>query len=106
MKIPAFQASQAYGLAKSKLNVDSNIGTAQKTSASENPTDNLAFKTVHALADTIAKSETAGIAHMTTGADAHSVVEAIAAAELAVETAVTVRDKVVEAYQELIRMQI
>ena len=44
--------------------------------------------------------------YMTGSADPHSVVEALAAAELAVQTAVTVRDKVVEAYQELIRMPV
>lgn len=39
-------------------------------------------------------------------ADAHSVVQALAASELAMETAVTVRDKVVEAYQEILRMPV
>lgn len=39
-------------------------------------------------------------------ADTHSVVTAMAATELAVETAVTVRDKVVEAYQEILRMPV
>lgn len=45
-------------------------------------------------------------ATMTGGADAHSLVEALAASQLAVETAVTLRDKVVEAYQEILRMQV
>jgi len=39
-------------------------------------------------------------------ADAHSVVEAMANAEVALETAVTIRNRVVEAYQELLRMPI
>lgn len=43
---------------------------------------------------------------LTGKADAHSVVEALASMELAVETAVTVRDKVVEAYQEILRMPV
>lgn len=43
---------------------------------------------------------------LTGKADAHSVVEALAATELAVETAVTIRDKVVEAYQEILRMPV
>lgn len=44
---------------------------------------------------------------MTTGqADAHSVVEALAKAEVALETAVTIRNRVVEAYQELLRMPV
>ena len=40
------------------------------------------------------------------GADPHALVQALAATELAVETAVTVRNKVVEAYQEILRMPV
>ena len=36
----------------------------------------------------------------------HSLVEALATSELAVETAVTLRNKVVEAYQEILRMPV
>lgn len=54
----------------------------------------------------VVKSEQAAAAFMTGQADPHSVVEAIASAELAVETAVTLRNRVVEAYQELLRMPI
>ena len=43
---------------------------------------------------------------MTVGADPHSLVQALASSELAVETAVTLRDKVVEAYQEILRMPV
>ena len=39
-------------------------------------------------------------------ADPQAVVEALAATELAVQTAVTVRDRVVEAYQEILRMPV
>lgn len=39
-------------------------------------------------------------------ADPQAVVEALAATELAVQTAVSVRDKVVEAYQEILRMPV
>ncbi len=39
-------------------------------------------------------------------ADPHMLVQALAQSELAVETVVTVRDKVVEAYQEILRMPI
>ena len=38
--------------------------------------------------------------------DPHALVEALSASALAVETVVTVRDKVVEAYQELMRMPV
>lgn len=38
--------------------------------------------------------------------DPHALVEALAQTQLAVETAVAVRDKVVEAYQEILRMPV
>lgn len=41
-----------------------------------------------------------------TGADPHAMVQALANAELVLDTALTVRDKVVEAYQELLRMPV
>ncbi len=43
---------------------------------------------------------------MTGGADPHALVEALASSQLAVETVATVRDRVVEAYQEILRMPI
>lgn len=107
MKMPAFQAAQSYNLAKTALKAD-----ASPTKAGDNPAgvqgldSNPAFKAVHEIAGAVARGEQASMAYMTGSADPHSVVEALAAAELAVETAVTVRDKVVEAYQELIRMPV
>ena len=56
--------------------------------------------------DTMRAGENAAQAGMIGTADAHSVVQALAASELAIETAVTVRDKVVEAYQEILRMPV
>ncbi len=55
---------------------------------------------------TLAKGETTAIASMTGNADPHALVQAIAQTELAVEAAVTVRNKVVEAYQEILRMPV
>ncbi len=43
---------------------------------------------------------------MTSGADPHALVHALAESQLAVETAATVRDRVVEAYQEILRMPV
>ena len=58
------------------------------------------------LSQTLSAGEETAKAAMTGGADPHALVQALAASELAVETAVTVRDKVVEAYQELLRMPV
>ncbi len=80
------------------------------TSAIEPTPPNDFFDTVRNAADdltsTVSAAETQSQKLIAGSADPHSVIEALAAAELAVETAVTVRDRVVEAYQEILRMQI
>lgn len=58
------------------------------------------------FAATLAEGERAAQAAMTGNADPHALVMALAQSELAVETAVAVRDKVVEAYQEILRMPV
>lgn len=55
---------------------------------------------------TLQASEKTAMSAMTSGADPHALVQALAQTELAVQTAVTVRDKVVEAYQEILRMPV
>ncbi|KEP69697.1 flagellar hook-basal body protein FliE [Thioclava dalianensis] len=58
------------------------------------------------FAETLQHGEETAKAAMTGGADPHALVQALAQTELAVETAVTVRNKVVEAYQEILRMPV
>ena len=55
---------------------------------------------------TLKNAETLGQAAMMGQADPHALVHALAQSELAVETAVTLRNKVVEAYQEILRMPV
>jgi flagellar hook-basal body complex protein FliE len=52
------------------------------------------------------QTDRAAMSTMVSGADPHALVEAIAATEMAVETAVAVRNKVVEAYLEILRMPV
>ena len=63
-------------------------------------------KAAAGFVDALRQGERAAQQGMVGKADAHSVVTALAASELAVQTAVTVRDKVVEAYQEILRMPV
>ena len=66
-----------------------------------------AFKAVAGdFASTLAKSEQIAQSTMMGDADPHALVQALAQTELAVETAVSVRNKVVEAYQEILRMPV
>ena len=58
------------------------------------------------FAATLAEGEQVAQNAMLGRADPHALVEALANSQLAIETAVTVRDRVVEAYQEILRMPV
>lgn len=59
-----------------------------------------------AFENTLRETEQTAKQALTTGADPHALVQALAETQLAVETAATVRDRVVEAYQEILRMPV
>lgn len=102
MDINAFNALKTYNSAQKTL-------SAGKPDNAGLPQEKAEFKPAAMAKDlvgAVAQSESAAAAFMTGNADPHSVVEAMASAELAVETAVTLRNRVVEAYQELLRMPI
>ena len=63
-------------------------------------------KLVGNFAETLATGERTARAAMTGGADPYALVQALASSQSAVETVATVRDKVVEAYQEILRMPV
>ncbi len=65
-----------------------------------------AVRLAESFAETLASGEQTARAAMTGGADPHALVQALASSQLAVETVATVRDKVVEAYQEILRMPV
>jgi flagellar hook-basal body complex protein FliE len=65
-----------------------------------------AARLAESFAETLHRGEQTAKAAMTGGADPHALVQALAETELAVETAVTLRNKVVEAYQEILRMPV
>ncbi|MCT4608179.1 MAG: flagellar hook-basal body complex protein FliE [Pelagimonas sp.] len=58
------------------------------------------------LANQLRSAEETAQQSMAGNADPHMLVEALAQSELAVETVVAVRNKVVEAYQEILRMPV
>jgi flagellar hook-basal body complex protein FliE len=63
-------------------------------------------KAVQSFADTLNKGDETARAAMVGGADPHALVQALASTQMAVETVSTVRDRVVEAYQEILRMPV
>lgn len=58
------------------------------------------------FASTLRAADEAALSTVVGGADPQTMVEAMAQAQLAMETAVTVRDRAVEAYQEIMRMPV
>lgn len=58
------------------------------------------------VAQTLQAGEVAARQALTGSGDVQAVVQALTATELALQTAVAVRDRVVEAYQEVLRMPI
>lgn len=61
---------------------------------------------VRNFTDALRESEETAKKAMTGAADPQALVQALAETQLAVEAAVTVRDRVVEAYQEILRMPV
>lgn len=76
------------------------------TAPDQNGAANGLISAATSFQQTLATSEATAMQAMTSGVDPHALVEALAQTELAVQTAVTVRDRVVEAYQEILRMPV
>jgi len=93
-------ASQGYGAARKVL------GNPQGSPAADTAKPSALAKGVQSFSDVMKNVETTTQQYAAGSSDAQSVVEAMATAEMALETAVTVRNRVVEAYQELLRMPI
>ncbi|WP_371170479.1 flagellar hook-basal body complex protein FliE [Aliiroseovarius sp. 2305UL8-7] len=96
MDIRTTLASQQYAASKQ---------AAQPTAQAEQ-TANSFSSAATSFAQTVQNGEQTAMAALSGNADPHALVQALAQTELAVETAVTVRDKVVEAYQEILRMPV
>lgn len=62
--------------------------------------------TVSNVAEVAKRSETASVAGLNKTMDMTDVVSAVSNAEMVLDTVVAVRDKVIQAYQEIIRMPI
>ena len=93
MDITPLNAAERYAAFKPATEPKGNAGAGFQTLAQD-------------FAATLRAGEETATAAMTGGADPHALVQALAQTELAVEAAVTVRDRVVEAYQEILRMPV
>lgn len=96
MDIRSTLAAQNYAKARSAAAPSPQPGGAEQGFA----------RFAQSFADTVARGEETAKSAMTGGADPHALVQALANSQLAVETVATVRDRVVEAYQEILRMPV
>ena len=79
---------------------------ALRAATKANPLGSVFKNTAVDFTATLKQAEQTAMSAMVGDADPHSLVQALTQSELAVETAVTVRNKVVEAYQEILRMPV
>jgi len=104
MSIPAFTAANAY-MNAAKAGLESAI----KSPEIEKPKQDfgsMVDQAVKSVVEVGKKSETLAVAHTQGKADLIDVVTAVAETELTMRTLVSVRDRVVTAYQEIMRMPI
>lgn len=75
-----------------------------RDTASDNTFAGLVKNAVHGAINAGEAGERISLAAVNNGADLNQVVTAVAEAEVALNTVVAVRDKVIEAYKDIIRM--
>ena len=94
MDVRSLQAAQSFALTRGSSQPDQNGTAASGEGLARN------------FAQTLRDGEETAMQAMAGKADPQALVQALAETQLAVETAVTVRDRVVEAYQEILRMPV
>ncbi len=97
MQMSALAAARSYGAARPLTSPDADAAGGPATSAA---------RLADSFSQVLQRAETTAQQAMTGDADPHALVAALSEAQLAVETAVAVRDKVVEAYLEILRMPV
>ena len=98
MKIDTIAATELYGAARKAI--------TPQDGAEEPGFADAVEKALQQMRETVQQGERAAMEAMAGKGDVQSVVEALTATEMALETAVVVRDRVVEAYQEILRMPV
>ena len=108
MSIGALDATSAYGrvLNGGKAAGTFDLGGSEEAGASAGGFGNMLESMITDAAGSMRAAETASAKQVAGKGDLIDVVTAIGAAEMALDTVVAVRDRVVGAYSEIMRMQI
>lgn len=101
MSIVGFNAYTALNTAR-PADAAGSAGAAAKTGDNKN----VVTEGISDFRTALQQAENSAMQTAVSGADPHAMVAALANAEMMLDAAVTIRDKVVEAYQELLRMPV
>ena len=105
MTIPASTAAQAYAaIAKAASNMPTT--TPVSTTPQESGFGDVLKEAMTAISETGKSADQTAVTQLQGKADMVDVVTAVTETELAVQTLVSVRDRVISAYQEVMRMPI
>lgn len=106
MSISALDAATAYGRAAIQPKFDDARAVSSQSGAAAPGFGDIVEKMVTDTASSLRAAEEAGARQVAGKGDLVDTVTAIGAAEVALDTVVAVRDRVVNAYTEIMRMQI
>jgi flagellar hook-basal body complex protein FliE len=106
MSIGAFDATSAYGRVLGATKLPRIAETDDTSAAAGGGFGGMVEKLVSDAATNMRAAETASARQVAGKGDLIDVVTAVGAAETALETVVAVRDRMVNAYSEIMRMQI
>ncbi len=107
MSIPISAAASAYGNAAQLIQDSTKSGASQMAQpGAGGDFASILSQTVQGVVDSGNRSDQVAMNMLEGNASVVDMVTAVAETELAVETMVTVRDKVISAYQEIMRMPI
>ncbi|RMF10186.1 MAG: flagellar hook-basal body complex protein FliE [Alphaproteobacteria bacterium] len=108
MSLKALDAASAYAAALGKTNV-AQAGTGKSAKEALGGADSFAAvlkDAVGSVSDAVDRSQKASISTMNGQMDLIDVVNEVNNAQMVVETVVAVRDRVIQAYQDIIKMPI
>jgi flagellar hook-basal body complex protein FliE len=101
--VPAFRAAQALSAYQ---NVDSGASSSSATASGGGDFGKLLSNSLESAIGTGQQAESQAVGAINGGGDLTHVVTAVSRAELALQTTVAVRDRVLQAYQDIIKMSI
>ena len=102
----SIQAAKAYANVAGIGNPTQNIGSAEKSENAEGAFSEALNQAIENVSDVGAKTEAKALELATGQTDIVDLVTAVAETEVAVQTMVTVRDRVITAYQDILNMPI